>query len=235
MNEGSPSPSSPVRRRHRWVAWLVLAVAVVAAGWWVLGSSPTPSPALPQGGSFTPLSASGGAGGQIGQLIESFNPTLGAASAPLVVVEYVDFSCPYSEQAYAPLREFAARHPGEVRLVLRHFPIDDLHPRARPAALAAVCAHRQGKFWQYYDKLFANQSQHEDADLTRYAVQVGLDLNSWRSCRTSTEVAAQVQQDLEDGVARGVPGTPTFFINGYRLSGALPLEAWEQILDRFGS
>jgi protein-disulfide isomerase len=167
-------------------------------------------------------------------LVEGYSPSLGSADARLEIVQYVDFSCPYSQQAYGPLREFVVRHSAEVRLAVRQFPIDELHPQARPAAVAAICAHRQGKFWPYYDRLFANQGSHAEADLVRYATQVGLDVTAWQACRRSPDAAAEVQRDYEDGVARGVPGTPTFFINGYQLSGALPLEAWEQVLDRLG-
>lgn len=221
------------RRRRRWV-WFALSCAAAALAW--LAFTPA-RPGLPSdfgSGSYSRASSVGQTGQPTGPLIESYSPSLGPAEARLEVVQYVDFSCPYSQQAYVPLREFVALHPAEVKLVVRQFPIDELHPRARPAAVAAVCAQRQGKFWPYYDRLFASQGSHEEADLVRYATQVGLDLTAWQSCRSGADAAAEVQRDYEDGVARGVPGTPTFFINGYRLSGALPLEAWEQVLERLG-
>lgn len=165
-------------------------------------------------------------------LVESYNPTWGAGQPLVQIVEWADFSCPYCQQAFVELRQFAANHPQQVQLVFRHFPITDLHPQARLAAIAAVCAQEQGKFWPFHDKLFINQGNHQEVDLLRYASEVGLNIAQWQQCRLSAAAGAKVDQDFKSGVVLGVDGTPTFFINGYKVAGVLPLQTWEQILDR---
>lgn len=165
-------------------------------------------------------------------LVESYNPTLGVNQAAVQIVEWADFSCPYCKQAFVELRQFAANHPQRVQVVFRHFPITDLHPQARPAAVAAVCAQEQGKFWPFHDKLFINQGSHQEADLLRYAGEAGLDINKWQQCRLGPAAGAKVDQDFRSGVTLGVNGTPTFFINGYKVAGVLPLQTWEQIFER---
>jgi protein-disulfide isomerase len=116
--------------------------------------------------------------------------------------------------------------------VYRDFPLTQLHPRALPAALAADCANAQGKFWQYHDLLFANQSALDDASLEAYAAQLGLDQATFDECYTSREYFDEVAADFQDGVDYGVSGTPTFFVNGHRLVGAQPFAAVQQVIEQ---
>lgn len=159
----------------------------------------------------------------------SDDPELGSLTAPLTIVEFADFGCPYSREESFVIREFVARHAGVIRYIYRDFPIDETHPRARRAAEAGECAQELGNFWAYHDKLYQNQDQLQDADLVRYAAQVGLDQIRFRDCLTSGRYSAEVEQDYQAGLGAGVQGTPTFFINGKRIEGAVPREAWDQI------
>lgn len=158
-------------------------------------------------------------------------PIRGAANAPVTLVEFSDFHCPFCKQVLPTLAQLLARYPGKVRLVFRDFPIDSLHPQARRAAEAARCAQDQGKFWEYHDLLFANAPQASPEELGRFAQQVGLDLAKFEPCLSGGLHRAAVQRDIEEGTRLGVDGTPAFFINGRPLSGAQPLEAFVRVIE----
>ncbi|MGE5851144.1 MAG: DsbA family protein, partial [Candidatus Methylomirabilota bacterium] len=158
-------------------------------------------------------------------------PIRGAPNAPVTLVEFSDFHCPFCKQVQPTLAQLLARYPGKVRLVYRDFPIDSLHPQARRAAEAARCAQDQGKFWEYHDLLFAEAPKATTEDLSRFAQQVGLDLAKFESCLSGGFHRAAVQRDIDDGSRAGVNGTPAFFINGRPLSGAQPLEAFVQLIE----
>lgn len=158
-------------------------------------------------------------------------PIRGAANAPVTLVEFSDFHCPFCKQVLPTLTQLLARYPGKVRLVFRDFPIDSLHPQARRAAEAARCAQDQGKFWEYHDLLFANAPQASPEELGRFAQQVGLDLAKFEPCLSGGLHRAAVQRDIDEGTRLGVDGTPAFFINGRPLSGAQPLEAFVQVIE----
>ena len=102
-------------------------------------------------------------------------PSRGPADAPIVVIEFSDYQCPFCKRAEPTVTALMQKYPTQVRLVYRHLPLDQIHPRARPAAIAAVCAEQQGKFWEYHDTLFANQQALNDADLEKYATTLGMD------------------------------------------------------------
>jgi protein-disulfide isomerase len=109
----------------------------------------------------------------------------------------------------------------DVRFIVRQFPVEELHPGATQAAVASRCAMKQGKFWPYFDRLFQQPAGRTDEDYLRHAQDVGLDVAAFQACQADTSVAAGVDQDLADGLAAGVEGTPTFFFNGVRVQGAL--------------
>jgi protein-disulfide isomerase len=166
-------------------------------------------------------------------------PVRGAADAPVTVVDFSDFECPFCKQAQPTLKQLLERYPGKVRLAYRDFPLDSIHPKARGAAEAARCAHDQGKFWEYHDVIFAQSPQLANEDLRRYAGQVGLDVAKFDSCLSAGTHKAAVQRDLDEGNRLGITGTPAFFVNGRALSGAQPLDAFtkliEQELDRLSA
>lgn len=160
-------------------------------------------------------------------------PSLGSAAAPVRVVEFVDFSCPYSKEENSIIRELALANPDRVRLQVRNFPVDELHPDARAAAVAAACAGEQGKYWAMHDSLFASQNDQGSfsaADLRRYAIGAGVDGGKYDACLKADKLAAAVAADHDAGIALGVTGTPTFFVNGYKIDGAIPADIWQKIL-----
>lgn len=117
-----------------------------------------------------------------------------------------------------------------MQIVFRDYPLG-FHDRAQPAAEAAQCANEQGKFWEYHDKLFANQRALQDENLKQYASDLGLDLESFNECLSSGRFGDDVRQDMAEGTGSGVRGTPAFFVNGRFLSGAQPFDAFAKIID----
>ena len=158
-------------------------------------------------------------------------PFIGPADAPVTIVEFSDFHCPYCKRVLPSLTEIRSRYGDKVKLVFRDFPLDRLHPQARRAAEAARCAHEQNNFWKYHDVLFANAPQASPQQLKAYAEQVGLDVQTFDRCLTSGKHAAAVQRDLDEGIRLGVSGTPAFFVNGRPLSGAQPVERFVRVID----
>jgi protein-disulfide isomerase len=157
-------------------------------------------------------------------------PSKGPADAPVELIEFSDFQCPFCLRAFPIVKQVMAAYPDSVRLVYRNYPLPG-HPRARPAAEAAACAADQGKFWEYHDRLFENQDKLSDDDLKAHAVALGLDAAKFNACFDATAHKADVDADIAAGNEAGVTGTPAFFINGRLLSGAQPLEAFKQVID----
>ena len=158
-------------------------------------------------------------------------PFIGAADAPVTIVEFSDFQCPYCKRVLPTLAELRSRYGAKIKLVFRDFPLDSIHPLARRAAEAARCANDQGKFWDYHDILFRNAPNANPHQLKEYAEKVGLDGTNFEQCLARGTHAAGVQKDLDEGLRLGVTGTPAFFINGQFLSGAQPLERFVRLID----
>jgi protein-disulfide isomerase len=158
-------------------------------------------------------------------------PSKGPTTAPVTVVEFQDFHCPYCERVQPTLAKLAARYGERIRLVYRDFPIDTLHPQARKAHEAARCANDQGKFWAYHDVLYAKPKKAGREDLKAYAREAGLDVAAFEQCFASGTFQAAVQKDIDEGTRAGVTGTPAFFINGRLISGAQPLERFVLVID----
>jgi Na+/H+ antiporter NhaA len=148
----------------------------------------------------------------------------GPLGAPVTIVEYGDFECPYCGQAEPVVRELLA-DAGDVRYVWRHFPLRDVHPHAQLAAEAAEAAAAQGAFWSMHDRLFAHQDELRAQDLIGYAEELGLDLERFRSRLRDHAAAAWIAEDIESADLSGVSGTPTLFINGRRHQGAYDIDA----------
>ena len=158
-------------------------------------------------------------------------PFMGSAQAPVTIVKFEDFQCPFCKQVQPTFNELLSRYDGKVRLVHKDLPLESLHPQARHAAEAARCAYEQGRFWEYHDKLYANSPKASADDLKNYAKVVGLNVDSFDRCLVSGKYKAVVQQDLNEGTQLGLSGTPTFFINGREISGNQPLTAFEAMID----
>jgi protein-disulfide isomerase len=157
--------------------------------------------------------------------------TKGPATAPITLVEFGDFHCPFCKRVQATLNEVMAKYKGQVRLVYKDMPLDSLHPQARAAAEAARCAGEQGKFWEFHDAIYAGGVDATGPTMQLYAKQVGLDAEKFEACRSARKYQAQVQADAVEGAKLGVSGTPAFFINGRFISGAQPLESFTKIID----
>ena len=147
----------------------------------------------------------------------------GPEDAPVTIVEYGDFECPYCGQAEPAVRELLADF-GDVRYVWRHLPLNDVHPHAQLAAEAAEAAAEQGAFWEMHDLLLDHQDALEPSDLMEYAERLGLDIERFSNDLREHEGAAQIAEDVDSADISGVSGTPTFFINGQRHYGAYDID-----------
>jgi protein-disulfide isomerase len=179
-----------------------------------------------------------------GLVLPAGGATRGSAKSPLTIVEYTDFECPfcarYARESYPLLiREFV--DAGRVRYVVRHLPLESIHPSARGAAQAAECARQQGKFWEMHDRLFANPQALSRADLERTADALGLTMPAFRQCVDSPGAAAAVSRDLDEALRAGITATPSFIIGTTqpdgsvkalrRLSGAQPYPVFKAALE----
>lgn len=158
-------------------------------------------------------------------------PVKGASTAPVTLVKFEDFHCPFCKEAQRTLAELLTRYGDRLRIVHKDYPIDSLHPLARRGHVAARCAHEQGKFWAYHDALYEGMPKAAPEDLTTFAKRSGLDLRRFDDCLASGKYAAAVDQDIDEGTVAGVSGTPAFFINGRFLSGAQPLEIFVRLIE----
>jgi len=157
-------------------------------------------------------------------------PMLGPPGAPVTLVEFLDYQCPYCHRVQGVVDHVLQQYPGKVRFVHRDFPLDSIHSQAMNAARAARCAGDQGKFWQYHRKLLAEPG-HENADLRNRAVALGLDESRFATCLASTRHDAAIEQATAQGRELGVSGTPTFFINGRRLVGIRSPEDFSKVIE----
>ena len=173
--------------------------------------------------------------------LDSSDPILGDSNAPISVIEYSDFECPFCERAYsntiASLKESDAFQNGEINLIYRHFPLNNIHPKAQKAAEASVCAQKQSKFWEYHDTLFENQNALAVDDLKSYASDLGLNQAKFDSCLDNGEAKDKVDKDLISATASGGTGTPYFIILNKEtekttsISGAVPYSQIESAIE----
>lgn len=158
------------------------------------------------------------------------DPSFGPENADITVVMFEDFECPYCGKAFPVISSMREQFGDSVRFIYRDFPITAIHANAQKAAEAGQCAYAQGKFWEYHDLLFKNQTKLTVADLKSHASKLGLDTDQFNTCLDTGEYADEVQQDFEDGVRAGVSGTPTFFFNGNPVKGVLTQNAFVQVI-----
>jgi protein-disulfide isomerase len=154
----------------------------------------------------------------------------GNPKAPVMIVEFSDYQCPYCRQVEPTVKEILAKYGDKVSLSYRDLPLRQIHPQAQIAAEASRCAEEQGKFWEYHDQLFSSSKLDRDA-LLDYARTLKLDDKQFDSCLTSEKYKSEIDQDLSEGMHAGINGTPGFFINGVALSGSQPEESFAKIID----
>jgi protein-disulfide isomerase len=158
------------------------------------------------------------------------SPVRGPASAPVELIEFADFECPYCQSASPTVTRVLETYGDRIRFVYRNYPLAS-HPNAVPAAEAAQCANEQGKFWAYHDRLFSNPGHLSVAELKQTAADLGLDPSRFNACVDSHKYQAVIEADTQAGNQAGVSGTPAFFINGRLLSGAQPFDAFKRLID----
>jgi protein-disulfide isomerase len=146
--------------------------------------------------------------------VQSTDHVMGASHAPVTIVEYGDFECPNCKQAAPAVKLLLERFAGRVRVVFRHFPLEEVHPHALAAAEAAECAGGQGKFWEMHDLLFANQDHLKTNQLHSYAERLQLDMARYTSEMDDEVYRQRIREQMEGARRSGVRGTPTFFVNG---------------------
>ena len=163
---------------------------------------------------------------------EDDDPSIGPQDAPITIVEFSDYECPYCKrwynEVYLRLRE---EYADEVRVVFRDFPLYSIHPNAEPAAVAANCADQQGVYWEFHDRLFAGEQLNETTYL-QYAEDLNLNLDEFKACLDSEEQVNEIRGDYEYASGLGVHSTPTFFLNGLPIVGAQPYEVFKQVIDQ---
>jgi protein-disulfide isomerase len=162
--------------------------------------------------------------------VEATGPSRGSANAPVTIVEFSDFECPFCGRAVETLQQIEKTYGDRVRIVFRDYPLI-MHRTAKRAAEAAHCADEQGKFWPMHDRLFSKGGPINDGDLTRFAQQAKLDQTAFEACLASGKFKEAWKPSLDDGTRIGVSSTPTFFINGRMLVGAPPYEFFARIID----
>ena len=155
---------------------------------------------------------------------------LGPADAPVAVLEYGDYECPFCRGAARDLHRMLDLYPGLIRFVFRNFPIPQLHPHAEQAAEAAEAAATQGKFWDMYELLLRPSSRLDFDSLLSYARGLGLDVDRFEQEVTGAAYAAKIEHDVREGVRNGVNATPKFYVDGARIDGKFPLEGLEDAI-----
>ena len=158
-------------------------------------------------------------------------PARGPATAPVTIVEFSDFECPFCGRLFPTLKAVENIYLDRVRIVYRQFPLRRIHPLAEKAAEASLCANEQGRFWEMHDSLFGDQEHLTVDALKARAVALKLDTAAFNACLDSGRQAAAIDKDIAEGMNAGVTGTPAMFINGRMLVGAQPFAAIQAIIE----
>lgn len=162
--------------------------------------------------------------------VEAIGPSKGPADAPITIVEFSDFQCPYCSQARQVVDKVVSAYAGKIKLVFRNFPLQ-FHNNAAKAAEAGLCAASQDKFWEMHDWMFENQDKLSVEELKKGASGLGIDSDKFNKCLDSGENTKKVQESMQAASKAGVRGTPAFFVNGMQLSGNQPFEKFKEVID----
>ena len=163
--------------------------------------------------------------------IATDDASLGAANAPVTIIEFSDFQCPFCQRVMPTLKRVRETYGDKIRIVWKDFPLTSIHPQAFKAAEAGNCAREQGKFWEYHDVLFSNQQALQPEFLKKYAADTGLDVVKFGACLDTAKYGDHVQEQMGVGTGLGIQSTPSAFINGRLVTGAQPYEAFVAIID----
>lgn len=164
--------------------------------------------------------------------ISADDPSRGPADAPITMVEFSDFECPYCRSYFVnTLPRILEAYPNQVRHIFKNLPLTSIHPNAFPAAVAALCANEQGAFWDFHDKLFGMELSLGADAYQQYAADLGLSGDRFTDCLDAQRYSDQVQADYNFALQLGIRSTPTFFINGIAIVGAQPFEVFSQVIE----
>ncbi len=163
--------------------------------------------------------------------VKTEGPSKGPVDAKVVILEFADFECPYCVRGNDTLNELLKKYPKDVRVVFKDFPLD-FHQNAVPAAVGVRCAGQQKKYWEMHAKMFESYDSLSAEKINALAVDVGLDMKVFSTCMADPQHAEAVKADQQEGASYGVEGTPAFFVNGIPLSGAQPLSAFADLVER---
>jgi protein-disulfide isomerase len=160
-------------------------------------------------------------------------PSLGPDDAPITLVEFSDYQCPFCKRWYdETYQQLLAAYPGQIRMVYRQLPLTSLHPDAMSAAIASMCANDQGAFWPFHDKLFSDEYGLGRDAYVKYAADLEFDTEAFKTCLDSGKFDDTIQKDMDFSLNLGVQSTPTFFINGLAVVGAQPMSVFKQVIDK---
>ena len=233
-NNSSKKPKKRLTKRW-WFRILVtllfiFLVLVVAVSFYVFKVAN-----LLQTGQVTPEDLFGqnvptGLGKDVNFLATTDDPSFGNPDADIVIVEFSDFACPACYKAHQVINEIKKDYSDRVYFVFRNFPLVQNNEQSLIAAMASECAHEQGRFWEMHDKLFDNQGSISPEQVKIFAVQIGLNNLDFNSCLENGKYFEEIEADFQQGYNVGVKATPTFFVNGVKIEGAIPLVTFEKII-----
>jgi predicted DsbA family dithiol-disulfide isomerase len=155
----------------------------------------------------------------------------GDAAAPITIVEFSDFQCPFCRNSFPVVKQLLEKYAGKIKIAYRDYPLHQIHPQAHIAAEGARCAGEQGKFWEYHDLLFTNQDKLDQTGLIQHAKTLKLNQRQFETCLGSGKYKPAIEADVQAASKARVSGTPAFFINGIAVTGAQPASAFERIID----
>jgi protein-disulfide isomerase len=157
------------------------------------------------------------------------SPVLGPADAPITLVEFSDFECPFCSRVVPTIKQLQQEYPGKIKLVFKHMPLP-MHQNAKLAARASIAAQNQDKFWEMHDRIFANQKGITEASVKQWAKELKLNLAKFTADLSSPATNARVEQDIQLANTVGARSTPTFYMNGAQIRGALPIDMWKKFV-----
>ena len=212
-----------------WFRWLALPVVFLlglGAGWLIWGSG-----GIPDLKADTQVNISPDV--KRYKIPTDGDPSIGPEDAPITIVEFSDYQCPYCVRWYQEVhKRLLEAYKGKIRFVYRDFPLYSIHPEAQAAAEAADCAGEQNAYWQYHDALFSQKNGLGNAAYLQYASELGLDADQFGKCVSERRYKAEVDADFKFATSSGVSSTPTFFVNGLAVIGAQPFEVFQQIIEK---
>ena len=220
-------------KKDNFLAMSILIAAFVIGGSFIYGAGVNGTPDENKGANVADI---------LGEAPKGVTPTidddviLGDPNAPVTVIEFSDYQCPFCKKLFDETETVIRTkyiETGKVKMVLRDFPLEQIHPFARAASEAAECAKDQGRYWEYHDALFAKQSlmTGDAAFFSGIAKELGFNVKEFDSCVSTRKYKDEVDKDIQDGIAAGVQGTPATFINGKLVSGAVPVSVFESEIE----